>query len=207
MANECDIDSLMTSGRFREAAELASSLIEQGGATAVLHDKLSQCADHLGWFKTANKHAILASKLESTIERRVVCAYTAFMSGAEEDGWARFYDLRTQGIDASPQLVKLAKILFARSLTTQAKLLLVEAIKHSETNFEAYLWLGHCEYIFKNFADAVESYERAKSLRDEASPILESSKSYASVAQFFESKQFLQEINHQVQLIQKAASV
>ena len=196
MANECDIDSLMTSGRFREAAELASSLIERGDATAVLHDKMSQCADHLGWFKTANKHAILASKLDSTIERRVVCAYTAFMSGAAEDGWTRFYDLRTQGIDASPQLVKIARALFARSLTTQAKLLLAEAISHNVANFEAHLWLGHCEYVSKNFADAVESYKRAKSLRDEASPILESSKSYAVVAQFFESTEFVQKINH-----------
>ena len=196
MANECEIDPLMTSGRFREAAELVSSLIEQGGATATLHDKMCQCADHLGWFKTANKHAILASKLESTIERRVVCAYTAFMSGAEDDGWARFYDLRTQGIDASTQLVKIAKVLFARSLTTQAKLLLAEAIKHNEANFEAQLWLGHCEYVFKNFAGAVEAYERAKPLRGEASPILESSKSYALLAQFLESKEFVSEINY-----------
>lgn len=190
MANECDIDSLMTSGKFREAAELATSLIKGGKSSAILHDKMSRCADHLGWYRTAYEHASTAMDLEPTAERQIISAYTAFMSGAEEEGWAQFFELRTKGVDASPQLVKIAKSLFARSLTTQAKLLLDEAINHDAANFEAHMWLGHCHYVFSNFAEAIEHYDLAQGSQVEVNPILQGSRNYAVVAEFFSSESF-----------------
>ena len=184
MTRDHDIEALIHSGEFRKAADLISELLASEPQNSELHEQLSIASDHLGRHKTAYHHALQALALYPTTQRHIFAAYTAFMAGNEEDGWSRFHALYEQGIDASAELVRIGRFLFARSLTHQAQFLFEQALAHNKASCDALTWRGHCAYVMGQFEDAIVSYDGARALLTHENPTLEGSRNFAFVASY-----------------------
>ena len=183
-----DIEVLMQNGEFRQAADCIAEMLESDPHNSELHEQLSIASDHLGRHKTAYQHALKALELSPTTRRHIFAAYTAFMAGHEDDGWSRFNALHEQGVDASTELVKIGRFLFARSLTTQARFLFEQAHLHNQNASDALTWLGHCHCVLGQFDHAIACYDQSRELLSQENPTLESSRNFAYVASYLQGK-------------------
>lgn len=188
MNRDHDIEALMRNGEFHQAADLIDEILVADPQNSDLHEQLSIAADHLGRHKTAYQHALQALELSPTTRRHIFAAYTAFMAGHEDDGWSRFNALREKGVDASAELVRIGRFLFARSLTDQAQFLFEQALAHNQASSDALMWLGHCDYVLGQFDDAILRYDRAREFLSHENPTLEGSRHFAYVARYLSSR-------------------